>query len=307
MADMYKIIDTLLKERGISGAKMSTDLGMSRSFMTELRKGRAKSIKAETAQRIADYFGVSVGYLLGNDEENSVLEKAKSELSEFVNSNPSALSGKRLDMLFSASGYDHVIVCFNLGIEQSYIDNWMNNNDLPPRPIIDKILGVFRLKPEDLLSGNELADYNSEALEWKREEKPAIPNHPQFSPLPKLKQWKVIGTAACGEPKHRELEEMIWAPDNINADLVFRCEGDSMTGVHIFDGDVVFVRSGAVENGQIAVVRIEDEYSLKRIYRGPDYLELRSENPSYSTIVIRGEQVNAEIVGRAVFVLTRVI
>lgn len=67
MADVYKIIDTLLKERGISGAKMSSDLGMSRSFMTELRKGRAKSIKAETAQKIADYFGVSVGYLLGDE------------------------------------------------------------------------------------------------------------------------------------------------------------------------------------------------------------------------------------------------
>lgn len=66
MADLYKIIDELLRERGISGAKMSSDLGMSRSFMTELRKGRAKSIKTETAKKIADYFGVSTDYLLGN-------------------------------------------------------------------------------------------------------------------------------------------------------------------------------------------------------------------------------------------------
>ena len=69
MADLYKIIDALLKERGISGAKMSSDLGMSRSFMTELRKGRAKSIKTETATKIADYFGVSTDYLLGNVTE----------------------------------------------------------------------------------------------------------------------------------------------------------------------------------------------------------------------------------------------
>lgn len=68
MSDVYKTIDTLLKEHGISGAKMSSDLGMSRSFMTELRKGRAKSIKAETAQKIADYFGVTVGYLLGTED-----------------------------------------------------------------------------------------------------------------------------------------------------------------------------------------------------------------------------------------------
>lgn len=68
MADMYKKIDQLLRERGISGAKMSADLGMSRSFMTELRKGRAKSVKLETAQAIADYFGVPLGCLLDTEE-----------------------------------------------------------------------------------------------------------------------------------------------------------------------------------------------------------------------------------------------
>ena len=67
MADMYKKIDELLAQKGISGAKMSADLGMSRSFMTEVRKGRAKSIKIETAKKIADYFGVEVSELLGGE------------------------------------------------------------------------------------------------------------------------------------------------------------------------------------------------------------------------------------------------
>lgn len=71
MADMYRKIDELLAQRGISGGKMSADLGMSRSFMTELRKGRAKSVKLETAQKIADYLGVSVEYLLDGDEKNA--------------------------------------------------------------------------------------------------------------------------------------------------------------------------------------------------------------------------------------------
>lgn len=68
MAEMYEIIDALLAERGITGAQMSADLGMSRSFMTELRKGRAKGIKLETAQKLAEYFGVSLDYLLGKEE-----------------------------------------------------------------------------------------------------------------------------------------------------------------------------------------------------------------------------------------------
>ena len=71
-------IDALLKERGITGAKMSTDLGMSRSFMTELRKGRAKGVTADTAARIAKYLGVSTDYLLlrgvlGHGEEHALV------------------------------------------------------------------------------------------------------------------------------------------------------------------------------------------------------------------------------------------
>lgn len=67
MATIYEIIDQLCAEKGISGSKMCDDLGMSRSTLTELRKGRAKTLKLEKASKIAEYFGVSVDYLLGNE------------------------------------------------------------------------------------------------------------------------------------------------------------------------------------------------------------------------------------------------
>lgn len=82
MADMYKKIDELLAQKGISGAKMSADLGMSRSFMTELRKGRAKSVKIETAQKIADYFGVSLGELLDGETENAPTPEGRRAVSD---------------------------------------------------------------------------------------------------------------------------------------------------------------------------------------------------------------------------------
>ena len=69
MADMYNIIEKLLQEKGVSGARMCADLGMSRSFMTELRKGRIKSVRLENAQKIADYLGVSVSCLLGDEND----------------------------------------------------------------------------------------------------------------------------------------------------------------------------------------------------------------------------------------------
>ena len=48
---------------------MCTDLGISKSLMTDLKSGRKKTISAITAQKIASYFGVTVGYLLGEDEQ----------------------------------------------------------------------------------------------------------------------------------------------------------------------------------------------------------------------------------------------
>jgi transcriptional regulator with XRE-family HTH domain len=42
--------------------------------MTDLKSGRKKGVNAETAQKIASYFGVSVGYLLGEEEEKPVQE-----------------------------------------------------------------------------------------------------------------------------------------------------------------------------------------------------------------------------------------
>lgn len=47
--------------------------------MTDLKKGRKKSVNAETAQKIASYFGVSVGYLLGEEEKKE--QSTESELS----------------------------------------------------------------------------------------------------------------------------------------------------------------------------------------------------------------------------------
>lgn len=134
-------------------------------------------------------------------------------------------------------------------------------------------------------------------------------NYPDnFLPLPRMKEWKVLGGTACGDPLYKEMDgETILAPADIDADYVFRCVGESMIGARILDGDIVFVKSGYVDNGQIAVVRIGEEYTLKRIYRGEDYLELRAENPTYPPKIIRGDQENAEIVGKAVQFLSRVI
>jgi repressor LexA len=167
-------------------------------------------------------------------------------------------------------------------------------------PVIESIAAALLVNPDWLIG-------NTDDPRPKRSfENGVFPDN--ILPMPGMREWKVLGATACGDPLYRELEgETVIAPDNIDADFVFRCDGDSMIGARILDGDIVFVKAGNVENGQIAVVRIGEEYTLKRIYRGEDYLELRAENPAYPPRIIRGDQENAEIVGRAVHFLSRVI
>ena len=146
---------------------------------------------------------------------------------------------------------------------------------------------------------------------WAESEQPgALPAN--INPLPAMKEWQVLGATACGKPLHRELlDETILAPADIKADIVFRCVGDSMINARIFDGDAVFIHlQPEVENGQIAVVRVGDEYTLKRVYVFDDYVELRAENPTVKTILLRGPELapdNYEIVGLAVAFLSTVL
>lgn len=72
MSTLYESILSLCTEKGIKGGKMCVDLGFSKSLMTGLKNGTKKGITAETAQKIADYFGVSVGRVLGTEGDKSI-------------------------------------------------------------------------------------------------------------------------------------------------------------------------------------------------------------------------------------------
>lgn len=69
MGTLYENIITLCDEKGIKGGRMCTDIGMSKGILTDLKMGRQTGISAANAQKIASYFGVSVGYLLGEEEK----------------------------------------------------------------------------------------------------------------------------------------------------------------------------------------------------------------------------------------------
>lgn len=68
MGTLYENIMSLCAQKGVKGGKMCVDLGISKSMMTKLRDNPKRQITSETAKKIADYFGVSVDYLLNGPD-----------------------------------------------------------------------------------------------------------------------------------------------------------------------------------------------------------------------------------------------
>lgn len=107
MSNLYKILDDLCKERGITNYRMSKDAGIQPSIMSDLKYGRRYTVKAETAQRLAEYFGVSVGYLLGEEEkpapnsEDELSSKQDAELKKLIESLPEDLKEREIAYLRS--------------------------------------------------------------------------------------------------------------------------------------------------------------------------------------------------------------
>ncbi len=75
MENLYENILSLCNAQGIRPGRLCDELSLSRGLMTDLKMGRKKTLNAETAQKIAGYFGVSVGQLLGEPAGEDVLDQ----------------------------------------------------------------------------------------------------------------------------------------------------------------------------------------------------------------------------------------
>lgn len=125
-----------------------------------------------------------------------------------------------------------------------------------------------------------------------------------LEPIPESRLVPVIGSIACGVPilAEENVEGYAELDKRVSADFALRCIGDSMINAHIFDGDLVFIRKQPdVNNGEIAAVVIAEEATLKRVYKYPNRLELRPENPLFPVLQYEGEDLEqVRIIGKAV-------
>lgn len=80
MLFLYDLIEELCIKKGVTVTKLCRDCNISRSKLTDYKKGRIKTLSLDTICKIADYFDVSVEYLTGAPTSVSNEEKLKALL-----------------------------------------------------------------------------------------------------------------------------------------------------------------------------------------------------------------------------------
>ena len=130
-----------------------------------------------------------------------------------------------------------------------------------------------------------------------------IPTTAHLQPVfvPDAKVWlEVCGwTVPAGFPspaadhtqKRLDLNEHLIR--NKEATFVFRVKGDSMVGIGIYEGDELLVdRSIEAKHGNIVLAVLNNDFTVKRLYRRGGVVKLVAENNLYPPILVKeGEEL----------------
>ena len=195
----------------------------------------------------------------------------------------------RIKDLRLQNGYTQDMLGNFLGVQKAAICKYETGRASLPQEMLLRLADLFSVSTDYLL-GRDAAS-------------PSAPFSFHMVELP------VVGRVHAGLPilAEENVEEHISVPaaDVQNGEFFFmEVEGDCMTDAHIVEGALVLVRlQPRVENGQIAVVRINDEVVLRHVKWVRNQLILYPANPNYDPMVIASGDV--QIIGRVVEVRIR--
>lgn len=154
-----------------------------------------------------------------------------------------------------------------IGVATSTISMYERGERRPLPDIVDRLADAFNIPAWSLL-------YTEDEVQ---------PITKNLQPLRTMMTHTVplIGSVAAGEPIIAEENYDIFVDSPILCDYALRIQGDSMTP-NYQDGDVVYIRvQPDVDDGQVAVVLVDDTATLKHVYHLQNGLLLISDNPDY--------------------------
>ena len=130
--------------------------------------------------------------------------------------------------------------------------------------------------------------------------------------VPRVRMVPLVGRVRAGSPLLAEeniestiaLDPAIARWDNL---FLVRVVGDSMIDAHIADGDLALVKpQPTIENGEITVVLIQGEATIKRFYKDTSTVRLEPANATMNPIIIQSGDAEVSIVGKVVAIVRKI-
>ncbi len=205
----------------------------------------------------------------------------------------------RIKELRLERGYSLRELAVLCNVSKSAIDMYEKGQRKPKYETLEALADIFNVDMEYLLGKSDVRNRYAnmlgfDSLEEAYKAGAKLPSN--IHPISTV-SLPLLGNVACGEPIFAEenVESYIDAEEGTQADFCLRVKGDSMINARIFDGDIIFVKKqDIVDDGEIAVVLIEDEATVKRVYydRENNVLTLVPENPTYKPMRYTGSELD---------------
>lgn len=140
---MYEIFAKLLEKFDVKAADVSKATGLPSSLFSEWKRGKSKP-KADKLQKIADYFGVTLNYLLiGSEKEESNVNQTNTHMYEIF------------EQLLQKYGITPYKISKDTGITQSTLSDWKRGISTPKQDKLQKIADYFGVSLAYIISGKE--------------------------------------------------------------------------------------------------------------------------------------------------------
>lgn len=179
---------------------------------------------------------------------------------------------------------------FNGKMNKSTLSRYENELQEPMYTVIVNLAKLF----------NVSVDYLSGATEESNSQI-GIPYNPIIHKIP------ILGRVSAGLPLYADenIEGYTYTEHNGGAEyFALKVKGDSMNAAHIDNGSTLIVRrQPEVENGEIAVVRVnKEDATVKRFRQDEDFVQLipQSFNPEHQIQIYDLKTTDIEIIGKVV-------
>lgn len=185
----------------------------------------------------------------------------------------------------------------------SYIKNQIKNTGYPPS--VREIGHAVGLKSSSTVHAH-LVQLEEKGYLKKDPSKPRaiipVPTQEEQS-LTQIVSLPLVGQVAAGVPilAEQNIEAFMPVPEELvgsGRHFMLQVRGDSMIEAGIFEGDYLIVRQQAdANNGEIVVAVLEDEATVKRLFKHDGYVELRPENQAMQPIIVPHAAIAGKVAG----------